>query len=105
MSAVNIIDQIDKERYELLLIGITKEGRWLRAESAEEIRSGEWRSSREQAVILPDAVRKSALVSGNGESREFPLDVVFPVLHGSVSYTHLIRPKFLCGSSVALLWF
>ena len=82
MSAVNIIDQIDKERYELLLIGITKEGRWLRAESAEEIRSGEWCSSREQAVILPDAVRKSALVSGNGESREFPLDVVFPVLHG-----------------------
>ena len=30
MSAVNIIEQIDKEKYQVLLIGITKEGHWLK---------------------------------------------------------------------------
>ena len=40
MSAVNIIDQIDKERYELLLIGITKEGRWLRQKARRKSAAG-----------------------------------------------------------------
>ena len=40
MSVPNIIEQIDKEAYDLLLIGITREGRWLLVPSEEEIRSG-----------------------------------------------------------------
>ena len=40
MSAANIIEQIDQERYDLLLIGITKEGRWLKADSLEEVKAG-----------------------------------------------------------------
>ena len=33
MSAANIIEQIDRQIYDLLLIGITKEGRWLKVDS------------------------------------------------------------------------
>ena len=29
MSAANIIERINKEKYQLLLIGITQEGKWL----------------------------------------------------------------------------
>ena len=29
MSAVNVIEHIDREKYEVLLIGITEQGRWL----------------------------------------------------------------------------
>ena len=58
MSAVNIIEQIDKEKYQVLLIGITKEGHWLKAERAEDISSGTWRESTVEAVILPDATKK-----------------------------------------------
>ena len=29
MSAANVIDQIDKDKYDLLLIGITEEGEWI----------------------------------------------------------------------------
>ena len=39
MSAANVIDRINKEKYDLLLIGITLDGHWIKTESVEEIRS------------------------------------------------------------------
>ena len=36
-SALTIIHNMDKERYEQLLVGITKEGRWLLTPNAEAI--------------------------------------------------------------------
>ncbi len=63
MSAVNVIRQIDKERYRLLLIGITEEGRWLLTGSVGEIRSGTWREGRIGAVISPDATKRCVVVS------------------------------------------
>lgn len=56
MSAANIIEQIDRQIYDLLLIGITKEGRWLKVDSLEDVKSGSWRESRTEAVISPDAL-------------------------------------------------
>ena len=46
MSAANVIDRINKEKYDLLLIGITLDGHWIKTESVEEIRSGEWRNGK-----------------------------------------------------------
>lgn len=82
MSAANVIEQIDTLRYELLLIGITEDGHWLKAESVEDIRSGAWRESRTEAVISPDATKKCVILTENGQSREVPVDVAFPILHG-----------------------
>ena len=62
MSAVNVIRQIDRERYELLLIGITEDGRWIRTDCVEDIESGAWRQGTVKAVILPDAVRRCVLL-------------------------------------------
>ena len=39
-SALTIIHNMDKERYEQLLVGITKEGRWLLTPNAEAIEDG-----------------------------------------------------------------
>ena len=63
MSAANVIDQIDKEKYNLLLLGITEEGRWILTKSAEEIRSGSWRNGRITAVLSPDASKKCVVAS------------------------------------------
>ena len=82
MSAANVIEQIDKEAYELVLIGITAEGRWLLTTSVDEIRTGVWNQGDTEAVLLPDATKKSVLVTQNGQSREIKVDVAFPVLHG-----------------------
>lgn len=82
MSAANVIDRIDQEKYELLLIGITEEGRWIRTECVEDIRSGSWRDGTVSAVISPDATEKCVILMDGSPQSGYPVDVVFPVLHG-----------------------
>ena len=82
MSAANVIDQINTEKYDLILIGITEEGRWLKVESVDEIRSGAWRESTCEAVISPDATKKCVILTEQGKSRQVQIDGAFPVLHG-----------------------
>ena len=82
MSAANVIDRIDKEKYELLLIGITEQGHWIKTESVEDIRSGSWTEGTVSAVISPDATEKCVILMDGDSARRVPVDVVFPVLHG-----------------------
>lgn len=82
MSAANVIDQIDKDRYELLFIGITEQGHWIKTDSVEDIRSGAWREGTTGAVISPDATEQCAILTKGGKTEKVKLDVVFPVLHG-----------------------
>ena len=73
---------IDTLRYELLLIGITEDGHWLKADSVEDIRSGAWKDSATEAVISPDATKKSVILTEEGNSYQLEIDVAFPILHG-----------------------
>lgn len=82
MSAVNVIDRISREKYETLLIGITEEGRWLKAESLEDVKSGVWKNSRVRAVLSPDAAERCILLMEGEKIERVRVDVVFPVLHG-----------------------
>lgn len=82
MSAANVIDQIDREKYEVIMIGITKEGHWIKTEDVEMIRSGEWLEGKCRAVISPDATARSILLIENKSVEEVKVDAVFPVLHG-----------------------
>src|SRR5690349_4430530 len=41
LSAASVLDQIDKTKYEVVPIGITKEGRWLTSGHAEQLLRGE----------------------------------------------------------------
>ena len=82
MSAVNVIKQIDQDTYDLILIGITEEGKWILAESVEQIQNGSWRDGSISAMILPDATKKAVLIREGEQLREVRIDVVFPVLHG-----------------------
>ncbi len=47
LSAASVLKAIDKSKYEVVSIGITKEGRWLTAEHAERLLKGQ---SQQQAV-------------------------------------------------------
>lgn len=82
MSSANVIDQIDKEKYDLILIGITEEGEWILTPSVDEIRNDTWRSGKTHAVLSPDATKKCVIISEGETTREVKVDVVFPVLHG-----------------------
>ncbi len=82
VSASTIISNINEEHYEKLLIGITKEGKWLKVNSVEDIKSGAWRESKVTAIISPDATQKGVLLMEEGKTTFVNVDVVFPALHG-----------------------
>ena len=89
ISACTVIKNMDP-KYDQVLIGITKEGKWLLVDSVSSIESGSWVKSKRTAVFSPDATRKEILVlsSERGEDGQFGryeaigIDVIFPVLHG-----------------------
>lgn len=82
MSAENIAELIDKEVYDLLLIGITQEGRWLKVSDMQQLRNGNWREGRISAVLLPDSTKQCILIKEGADYTKVKIDLVFPVLHG-----------------------
>lgn len=82
ISAKSIITNINKEKYNLVLIGITKNGEWyLFDDDVEMLPNDEWLKSKslKKAFISPDT-SIHGVVTENGE--KIYLDAVFPVLHG-----------------------
>lgn len=83
MSASNIIQCIDAQRYNIILVGITKEGHWVEAADLNAVSDGSWRQSKTSIVLSPDATRKGLYRMSEDEKVQFVhLDVIFPVLHG-----------------------
>jgi D-alanine-D-alanine ligase len=86
ISARSVIDALDPEAFEVIPIGITRQGRWHRlagppALPSETGRMPEVTEGSGTAVELAGEGPSSELVAADGSSRE-PIDVVFPVLHG-----------------------
>lgn len=83
MSASNIIQCIDAQRYNIILVGITKEGHWVEAADLNAVSDGSWRQSKTSIVLSPDATRRGLYRMSEDEKVQFVhLDVIFPVLHG-----------------------
>jgi D-alanine-D-alanine ligase len=82
ISATTVIANIDKDAYDVVLLGITKEGKWLKVDDVSEVTSGEWVNSKISAVVSPDTSHKGVLFIQDGKVESVKLDVVFPVLHG-----------------------
>lgn len=94
MSAVNVIEQIDTAKYDLLLIGITEDGRWLKTNSVEDIRSEVWQNSRTEAIISPDATKQCVILTEDGKHTQIKIDAAFPVLHGPYGEDGTIQGLF-----------
>ena len=82
LSAANIIHNIDREAYDLVLVGITKEGHWVKVSRVEDIEDGSWRESKVGAVLSPDATERCLMVHEQAAITRVKIDLVFPVLHG-----------------------
>lgn len=82
-SATSVIANLDRDKYELCLIGITKEGGWyLYSGSEDRLEKDGWlldKSNLKKAVISPDRTDKAILVE---DGTKIHPDIVFPVLHG-----------------------
>lgn len=83
LSAASVLSHIDKERYRIYKIGITKDGRmFYYTGPVEKIADGGWiKGNCTPCVISPDRSHGGMLLLGE-KTGVVPLDVVFPVLHG-----------------------
>lgn len=82
VSATTIIKNIDKSEYNVYLIGITKDGRWLLAEDLRAVEDGSWKQSGTSAIISPDASDHGIIITCRDENKKVYVDCIFPVLHG-----------------------
>src|SRR5438105_12871861 len=113
LSAASVLGAIDKSKYEVVPIGITKEGRWLTSAEAEKLLNGktpehEARHLRAgdpettpaaavlaagEAVVVPPEPKKSGgslapfqtdpPLTRRAADRAINVDIIFPVLHGT----------------------
>ena len=87
-SARSILRAIDRKKYEVVELGISKEGRWLRSGAAQALLG--------DAVVMEDAgeaglsIVTAAAEPGSGTG----LDVVFPVLHGTFGEDGTVQGLF-----------
>ena len=86
VSVGNFVNNIDREKYETLAVGITKEGCWLYTEAtAAQMADGSWEelAGNMPCVISPDrADHGMILFTPEGHVEKVHVDVVIPVLHG-----------------------
>src|ERR1041385_559195 len=112
LSAASVFKAIDQSKYEVVPIGITKEGKWLTASDAErllagkadeggptqaQLRAGDPEATpaaavlhNGEAVVVPPEPQKAGLTPFQSEvparrasDRAINVDVIFPVLHGT----------------------
>ncbi len=85
LSAASVLDHIASDRYDVITIGITKEGRWLWYDGpSEAVADGSWKdhpANRPVAFSL-DPSQKGILKLDEETAELMPVDCVFPVLHG-----------------------
>ena len=84
-SAESVLNQLDKEKYNIFPVGITKEGDWMifRGTDHAMLPAGTWMTCEENRRAAISPVRGQGLLIFEGDCvvRE-RIDVVFPVLHG-----------------------
>jgi D-alanine-D-alanine ligase len=109
LSAASILNAIDQKKYEVIPIGITKQGRWLTDLHAEHLLRGEAKAEAQHLRAGDPEATPGAAVLAHGESVLVPpvpsgaesaiipfdtakpagaqhaidVDIIFPVLHGT----------------------
>lgn len=89
-SARCLIENIDPNKHDIAMIGITKDGRWLSYKgSADKIADGTWeKEAVKQASVISQVVGSNdnsiveMIRNASGEKIEKENTVIFPVLHG-----------------------
>ncbi len=85
-SAKNVIDAINKDKYEITLIGIDKEGRWQLNDRSHYLLN----EQNPKLISLNKTENEVALIPGDnkfldtfGNRKLETLDVIFPIIHGT----------------------
>jgi D-alanine-D-alanine ligase len=106
LSAASVLNSIDREKFEVVPIGITKEGRWLAAGDANDLlegsdssvarrlRAGDPESTPGAKLLHEGIPTLMAPMPGPQGPEGKAIDVVFPVLHGTFGEDGTIQGLF-----------
>ncbi len=116
LSAASVLKAVNKDKYEVVPIGISKEGRWLTDAHAEQLLRGDEDSGRHlragdpettpgaavlargEAVIVPPVPQSHGLIpfesAASSGQKSIDVDVIFPVLHGTFGEDGTIQGLF-----------
>jgi len=85
LSAGNVVSHLDKDLFDVITVGITKEGDWfLTKANPEQIKSGAWQELNNKTCVLSPLPSHHGLLVFNkkGDVSHTRVDVMYPVLHG-----------------------
>lgn len=86
LSAASILRNLDKDKYDIYAVGITREGKWYYCPTCDpdRIENGAWERMADKvpAVLTPDRGIHGLLLMHEGKTEAVRIDCVFPVLHG-----------------------
>jgi D-alanine-D-alanine ligase len=120
LSAASILKTIDKKKYDVVPIGITKQGRWVTSHDAQALLSGKFPPENPRLAGDPETTPTAAVLKRGDETIIVPpvpaeslqplqvsasvdnlqarpaldLDVIFPVLHGTFGEDGTIQGLF-----------
>jgi D-alanine-D-alanine ligase len=111
LSAASVLKSIDRKKFEVVPIGITKEGRWLAAADANNLLEGNGSAVARKlragdpettpgAKLLHEGIPTLMVPEPGGSAGQNqrpggkPIDVVFPVLHGTFGEDGTIQGLF-----------
>jgi len=87
LSVSSVLENIDRDKYDVITVGITKDGKWLLYEGGtDKIRNGSWCEDAENmksAFVSPCYGENALIVLDGDKSEKLHVDLVFPVLHGA----------------------
>ena len=86
LSAASILRNLNKDKYEIYPVGITRSGEWFYCPDCDpdRVESGAWErmTGKVKVVLAPDRGMHGMVLLREGEIEIVRLDCVFPVLHG-----------------------
>ena len=84
-STTSVVQNLDQNKYEVLLIGITRKGEWFRYDGGVEgIKNDTWHQNQHcvKAILSPCKDMQGIIEFRGNTIKRSKVDVVFPVLHG-----------------------
>lgn len=84
MSAVSVMKTVDRSKYEIIPIGITKDGRWYLYDGPEDkIETGEWEAYAAEKLAADPEKYDFSVVGAGGKSLKDVIDFALPIVHGT----------------------
>jgi D-alanine-D-alanine ligase len=96
LSAASILKAIDPKKYDVVPVGITKQGRWVTSSGATALLSGTAEALGETSTPQEEGLTTAAAgeIQPTALAESLKVDVIFPVLHGTFGEDGTIQGLF-----------